>query len=51
MREGPWAQMSPTARGKVLRKLGDLVLAQAERLAALEVQDNGKLYTEMLTQM
>ena len=51
MREGPWAQMSPTARGKVLRKLGDLVLAQTERLAALEVQDNGKLYTEMLTQM
>ena len=51
MREGPWAQMSPTARGKVLRKLGDRVLAQAERLAALEVQDNGKLYTEMLTQM
>ena len=34
-----------------MRRLGDLVAANAERLAALEVQDNGKLYTEMLSQM
>ena len=51
MRAGPWRDMSASARGKILRRLGDLVLAQAERLAELEVKDNGKLYTEMLSQM
>jgi (Z)-2-((N-methylformamido)methylene)-5-hydroxybutyrolactone dehydrogenase len=51
MRDSKWREMAPTARGKILRRIGDLVAAQAERLAALEVQDNGKLYTEMFTQL
>lgn len=51
MREGPWASMSGTARGKLMRRLGDLVLENAERLAALEVKDNGKLMSEMLAQL
>ncbi|TWF59199.1 aldehyde dehydrogenase [Neorhizobium alkalisoli] len=51
MWEGPWATMSASARGKLLRRLGDLVSANAERLAGIEVRDNGKLYTEMLGQV
>lgn len=51
MSEGPWATMSASARGKAMRRLGDLVAANAERLAEIEVRDNGKLYTEMLGQV
>lgn len=47
---GPWAEMTPTARGKLLRKLGDLIGENAERLAEIEVRDNGKLISEMLGQ-
>lgn len=48
---GPWGQMTATARGKLLHRLGDLVFANAERLAEIEVRDNGKLYAEMLGQV
>jgi (Z)-2-((N-methylformamido)methylene)-5-hydroxybutyrolactone dehydrogenase len=51
LREGPWAQMTPSARAKVMRRLGDLVAANAERLAEVEVRDNGKLYAEMVGQL
>ena len=51
MTTGPWATMTPSARGKCLRKLGDLVAGNAERLAAIEVRDNGKLMSEMLGQL
>jgi (Z)-2-((N-methylformamido)methylene)-5-hydroxybutyrolactone dehydrogenase len=47
---GPWAEMSPTQRGRLLYKLGDLVAAHAEKLGELEVRDNGKLLAEMLGQ-
>src|SRR5471032_516543 len=40
---GPWAEMTPTQRGRLLYKLGDLVAAHAEKLGELEVRDNGKL--------
>lgn len=48
---GSWSRLSATARGKLLHRLGDLVLANAERLAEIEVRDNGKLYAEMLGQL
>lgn len=48
---GPWSRLSATGRGKLLRRLGDLIARDAERLAAIEVRDNGKLYVEMLGQM
>jgi len=47
---GEWAKISASARGKLMRRLGDLILANAERLAEIEVRDNGKLYAEMLGQ-
>ena len=51
MEEGPWAAMSPSARGKLMRRLGDLVSANAQALAEVEVRDNGKLMSEMLGQL
>src|SRR5687768_15260977 len=46
-----WNGLKPAERGRLLLKLSELVEANAERLAALEVRDNGKLYLEMLPQM
>ncbi|MBI1173521.1 aldehyde dehydrogenase family protein [bacterium] len=42
-----WAGLTATARGKLLVRLADLIAANAERLAALETRDNGKLIAEM----
>ncbi|HXT82112.1 MAG TPA: aldehyde dehydrogenase [Acetobacteraceae bacterium] len=47
---GPWPAMTATQRGALLRKLGDLIAANAEPLAQTEVRDNGKLIAEMLGQ-
>ena len=49
--EGPWPQMTASQRGAALRKLGDLVARNADRLAELEVLDNGKLIAEMRAQL
>lgn len=46
-----WAGLTATARGALLRKLGDLISEHAEHLAELEVRDNGKLLNEMLAQL
>src|ERR1700722_11151848 len=46
-----WAKISGTARGPLLRKLADLIAAEADRLAEIETHDNGKLITEMRTQL
>ncbi|EYS93933.1 carnitine dehydratase [Cupriavidus sp. SK-4] len=50
-RTGPWSEMTATQRGALLRKLGDLIARDAERLAEFEVQDNGKLLAEMGAQL
>src|SRR5271155_495424 len=39
---GPWSKMSPSARGKLLWKLADLLEANLEEFATLESLDNGK---------
>src|SRR6185369_10028933 len=36
-----------TARGATLRRLGDLIQAEADKLAAIVTTDNGKLIAEM----
>jgi betaine-aldehyde dehydrogenase len=41
-REGDWSRMSPRARGEVLRRISDLVLANLDELARLESRDAGK---------
>ncbi len=40
--QGAWAEMSPSARGKLLWRLGDLVEKNADELAQIEALDNGK---------
>lgn len=47
---GDWGSMSARDRGKLLRKLGDLVAENAEHLARMESTDNGKLFKEMHAQ-
>lgn len=49
--EGLWAEMNATARGKLLRRLGDLIARDADKLAEIEVRDNGKLLAEMASQL
>ncbi|WP_342051096.1 MULTISPECIES: aldehyde dehydrogenase [unclassified Cupriavidus] len=51
MTTGPYAKMTPTERGKMMLRLADLVAANAQRLAEIEVRDNGKLMSEMLGQL
>ncbi|WP_460415653.1 aldehyde dehydrogenase [Pseudomonas sp. microsymbiont 2] len=41
-----WRGLSATARGKLLRRLGDLIAEHKEHLAQLESRDNGKLIRE-----
>ena len=48
---GPWAQMTATARGKLLYKLADLVQEAAPRLAAIETRDTGKIIRETSAQI
>jgi phenylacetaldehyde dehydrogenase len=39
---GPWPKMTPSERGKLVWKIGDLILEHADELAELESVDNGK---------
>ncbi len=43
---GPWAQMTPTQRGKHLFALADALTAKAEEIGRLESRDTGKLLKE-----
>ncbi|MGE3285436.1 MAG: aldehyde dehydrogenase [Pseudonocardia sp.] len=49
--EGEWGQTTPFARAALMRRLADLITANAERLARLEVNDSGKLFREMIGQL
>lgn len=46
-RDGPWSKLSASARGKLLWRMGDLLEANAERLALLETNDNGRTLSDM----
>jgi phenylacetaldehyde dehydrogenase len=39
---GPWPRMTPSERGKLVWRIGELLLAHADELAELESLDNGK---------
>jgi acyl-CoA reductase-like NAD-dependent aldehyde dehydrogenase len=49
--DGEWGTLTGFGRAALLRRLGDLVSQDAERLARLEVADSGKLYREMIGQL
>jgi len=40
--DGPWGRMTPSERGRIVWRIGDLILEHAEELAQLESLDNGK---------
>ena len=48
--EAPWAGMTPSERGKCLRRLGDLLADASEDLGRIETRDTGKMLKETLWQ-
>src|SRR5207253_10033836 len=40
--DGPWQKITPMERGRMITRLGDLILENAEELAQLETLDNGR---------
>jgi len=42
--EGPWSRLTPSERGRIIWRIGDLILEHADELAQLESLDNGKPY-------
>jgi phenylacetaldehyde dehydrogenase len=46
--DGPWGRITPSDRGRIIWRIGDLILEHAEELAQLESLDNGKPYAVAL---
>ena len=46
-----WTAMKGAARARLMHRLADVVERDADKLATMEVRDNGKLYAEMRPQM
>jgi phenylacetaldehyde dehydrogenase len=40
--DGPWGRLTPSERGRVIWRIGDLILEHVDELAQLETLDNGK---------
>jgi (Z)-2-((N-methylformamido)methylene)-5-hydroxybutyrolactone dehydrogenase len=49
--QGEWPKLTASQRGQLLRRLADLIARDAEKLAQIEVRDNGKLIAEMGAQV
>ncbi len=48
--EGEWSEKTASERGRLLCRLADLIVEDADRLGEIEVRDNGKLLAEMAGQ-
>ncbi|MGE3371480.1 MAG: aldehyde dehydrogenase [Rhizobiaceae bacterium] len=48
--DGEWSKLTASQRGRLLVRFSELTEENAERLAKIEVRDNGKLLTEMAGQ-
>jgi len=48
---GDWPKLKASQRGALLVRLADLIARDAERIAQIEVRDNGKLIAEMAGQL
>ena len=44
--DGPWSRMTPTDRGKCLKKLALLLADASEELGEIETRDTGKMFKE-----
>jgi phenylacetaldehyde dehydrogenase len=40
--DGPWSRITPSERGRIIWRIGDLILEHIDELAQLESLDNGK---------
>jgi phenylacetaldehyde dehydrogenase len=40
--EGPWSKLTPSERGRIVHRIGDLIAEHADELAELDSLDNGK---------
>jgi phenylacetaldehyde dehydrogenase len=40
--DGPWARMTPSERGRIIWRIGDLILEHVDEFAQIESLDNGK---------
>jgi (Z)-2-((N-methylformamido)methylene)-5-hydroxybutyrolactone dehydrogenase len=49
--DGQWRKLTASARGELLRRLAEIITAEADRLAEIETTDNGKLIAEMRGQL
>ncbi len=49
--DSSWANLTATARGALLNRLGDLVAEHSQRLAELETRDTGKIIRETRAQI
>ncbi|HTW84404.1 MAG TPA: aldehyde dehydrogenase [Candidatus Sulfotelmatobacter sp.] len=49
--KGPWAKLTPSARGALIHQLGTLIRRDAQRLATVESRDNGKPLRDTLGEM
>lgn len=47
---GPWAEMTATQRGHLLRRLGDILVERAPEFAEIESRDSGKVLRETVGQ-
>ena len=47
---GPWGQLSPSERGRLMRAAADIIIREASRIAEIEQRDNGKLSAEVVAQ-
>ena len=45
-KDGPWSKLTPTARGKMLRRLAEVLATHSETLGRCETIDTGKLFKE-----
>lgn len=43
--DSPWQKMTPSERGKIIHRIGDLILEHGDELAMIETLDNGKPFS------
>src|SRR3984957_869486 len=43
--DGPWSRMTPSDRGRIIWRIGDLILEHVDELAQLETLDHGNPLT------
>src|SRR6185437_12958976 len=48
---GPWGRLTGKERGRLMRRLAEVIAEHADEVAAVEVTDNGKLIREMAGQL